>query len=154
MKGYRYRSPNGLNQVDFHDAVIESIRIDRGKITLHIESVNILPDHPLNPYDVAKNTDRCALEFCGVERYESVVFENDKQAGTAAALSGIGEFEILKLERQEAAEHSLYKIFGISAAHDQAFAEIRIEARHTIMGWNEYVADAWFVDWPERKERS
>lgn len=143
-----YSSKNGLDQIDFHDCNIEVINIEHNKLILNLESVNVLSEHKLNPYDVAKNTDKCTLEFYNVESYESGIFDRNEETKTNIDLINNKDFEILKLDIIEEGKRNLYRIFGVSTSYNNEFSEIIIKAEYTIIKWNEYITDAWFVDWP------
>ncbi|WP_239617924.1 hypothetical protein [Cohnella mopanensis] len=55
MELWKYTTTDDyFDLLDFHDAVVEKIEVTENQIIVDIESINILPQHPLNPFDVAK----------------------------------------------------------------------------------------------------
>jgi hypothetical protein len=44
---WEYRAINELYLIDFHDCIIESIKIEDKKIIMYLESVNVLSNHKL-----------------------------------------------------------------------------------------------------------
>ncbi|WP_127543661.1 MULTISPECIES: hypothetical protein [Paenibacillus] len=146
-----YNTKNELDRIDFHDCIVESIYLEENKITFNIESVNVLVGHMLNPYDVAKNTDQCTLEFINVERYESGYFEREKDTRIDIELIHNNDFEILKFDILAEEGMNLYKLFGMASNFNNEFSEIIIRAEYTNIKWNKYVSNAWFVNWPKTK---
>lgn len=141
---------NELEQIDFHDSIIEAINIEDNKITFILESVNVLAGHTLNPFEVAKNTDQCILEFINVNGYESGYFERHKEDRIDIELALNNDFEILKFDILNDNEMRLYKIFGMASNFNNEFSEILIRAEYTKIMWNKYNSDAWFVNWPKK----
>ncbi|MDQ0063252.1 hypothetical protein [Paenibacillus harenae] len=126
--------------LDFHDAVVEKIQVFENQIVVDIESINILADHPLNPYGVAKNTDHCRLIFVHPTFSEATLFLEDK-IPQQIECTDFKELEILKFARSKQPDDYLYEIFG----SDNQFCEWRVKAKGLILYWNEFVGDAWFV---------
>ncbi|MGZ4032121.1 MAG: hypothetical protein ACXVP2_08210 [Tumebacillaceae bacterium] len=129
--------------LDFHDAVVEKIQVNENEIVVDIEAINVLPEHPLNPFDVAKNTGRCRLIF--LEPTESVaeIFIEGKH-GQPIECTDFKDLEILQFDRLEMENGVLYKIFG----DDNWFCEWKVTAKGIVVHWNEFNGDAWFVNWP------
>ncbi|MEC0246547.1 hypothetical protein P4H65_12185 [Paenibacillus chitinolyticus] len=131
-----------LDDIDFHDALVERIEVKEREIIVELESVNILPGHPLNPYNVAKNTDRCRLIFRQVASNQAVKF----QEGDIPLIMNCTDFkslEILKFVRFQSDESQIFKIFGA----DDQFCEWDVRAAGFILQWNDFMGDAWFVGW-------
>lgn len=126
--------------LDFHDAVVEKIQVLENQIVVEIESVNILAGHPLNPYTVAKNTDSCRLIFVHPISNEATLFLEDKTQQHIEC-TDFKELEILKFDRYEHKNASLYEVFG----SDSQFCKWKVKAKGLILYWNEFVGDAWFV---------
>ncbi len=147
MKSWKKSSTDvHFDDIDFHDALVERIEVKEREIIVELESVNILPGHPLNPYNVAKNTDRCMLVFRQVLSNEAVRFQ---EGGIPQSMNcaDFKSLEILKFERFEQEETRLFKIFGA----DDQFCGWEVRAGGFVLHWNEFTGDAWFVGWNENK---
>ncbi|UJF35512.1 hypothetical protein [Paenibacillus hexagrammi] len=146
-----FNTKNELEQIDFHDCIIEAINIEDNMITFILESVNVLAAHTLNPFEFARNTDQCILEFINVQSYESGYFVREKEDRIDIELVHNNDFEILKFDILNENEMRFYKIFGMASNFNNEYSEILIRAEYTNIKWNKYVSDAWFVNWPKKK---
>ncbi|SEG75668.1 hypothetical protein [Paenibacillus sp. UNC499MF] len=148
MKAWEKSSTDSyFDDIDFHDALVERIEVKEWEIIVELESVNILPGHPLNPYDVAKNTDRCRLIFRQVISNEAVIYSPEENIPQPIQCSDFKSLEILKFERFQSGESQLFKIFGA----DDQFCEWEVRAEGFVLQWNEFREDAWFVGWTKDK---
>ncbi|WP_379136712.1 hypothetical protein [Paenibacillus sp. sgz500958] len=143
LKIWKYSTTDEyFDLLDFHDAVVEKIQVMENQIVVEIESINILAGHPLNPYEVAKNTDKCSLIFVHPISSEATLFLEDKNLRHIES-TDFKELEILKFDRYKQNDGYLYEIFG----SDNTFCEWKVQAKGLILDWNDYVGDAWFVGW-------
>lgn len=131
-----------LDFLDFHDAVVERIQILEDQIIVDLESVNILANHPLNPYAVAKSTDNCRLIFVQPVSSEANLYLEDKTIRQIEC-TALEEMEILKFTRVEQKDGNTYEIFG----SDTHFCGWKVQAKGLIFSWNEFAGDAWFEGW-------
>ncbi|MGZ4164775.1 MAG: hypothetical protein ACXVPK_12140 [Tumebacillaceae bacterium] len=129
--------------LDFHEAMIEKIQVHENKIIVDLESINVLAKHPLNPFDVAKNTGRCQLIFLEPIENEAVIFIEDKHPQPIKC-TDFKEYEIYQFDRVESEKEVLYKIYGA----DNWFCDWVVKAKGIVVSWNEFNGDAWFVNWP------
>ncbi|MGN7760525.1 hypothetical protein [Paenibacillus sp. 22594] len=143
MKEWKYSTTDDyFDSLDFHDAVVGKIEVNENQIIVEIESINILPQHPLNPFDVAKYTDNCRLVFSQPLSSEAKLFlEGNTQHQIEC--TDFRELEILKFDRKEHSEYKMYEVFG----SDHGFCEWKVAAKGFVLYWNDFVADAWFVNW-------
>ncbi|MFS0840390.1 hypothetical protein [Paenibacillus sp. 1P03SA] len=132
-----------FDDIDFHDALVERIEVKEREIIVELESVNILPGHPLNPYDVAKNTDRCRLIFRQVLSNQAVIYSPEENVSQPIPCTDFKRLEILKFEHFQSGESQIFKIFGA----DEQFCEWEVRAEGFVLQWNEFREDAWFVGW-------
>ncbi len=143
MNTWRYCTNDAyFDLLDFHDAVVEKIEVIEDQIIVDIESINILPHHPLNPFDVAKNTGKCRLVFEKYINSEAIVFIKDNIPQDIECTDFL-ELEILKFDRKEQIDYLHFEIFG----SDNGFCEWRVIAKGFSLYWNDFIADAWFVNW-------
>ncbi|WCN38806.1 hypothetical protein [Aneurinibacillus uraniidurans] len=143
METWKYSTTaDYFDLLDFHDALVEKIEVNKGEITVDIESINILPHHPLNPFDVAKNTDKCRLVFVEPIKNEAIYFNNDN-IPQRIECTNFKELEIMKFDCKQHFEYYLYEIFGSA----NGFCEWKVVAKGFYLYWNDFVADAWFVNW-------
>ncbi|WP_372008642.1 hypothetical protein NBRC13296_24255 [Paenibacillus chitinolyticus] len=132
-----------FDDIDFHDALVERIEVKEREIIIELESVNILPGHPLNPYDAAKNTDRCRLVFQQVTSNQAVMYSSEENVPRPIQCTDFKSLEILKFERFQSDEPQIFKIFGA----DDQFCGWEVRAEGFVLQWNEFMGDAWFVGW-------
>ncbi|WP_218231694.1 hypothetical protein [Paenibacillus chitinolyticus] len=148
MKSWKKSSTDvHFDDIDFHDALVKRIEVKEREIIVELESVNILPGHLLNPYDVAKNTDRCRLIFQRVTSNQAVVYSPEEKVPQPIQCTDFKSLEILKFERFQSDESQIFKIFGA----DNQFCGWEVRAGGFVLHWNEFTGDAWFVGWNENK---
>ncbi|MDO3410514.1 hypothetical protein QWJ34_12150 [Saccharibacillus sp. CPCC 101409] len=130
-------------RIDFHDAVVNGYSLPEDRLILHIEAVNILAEHSLNPYPVAKRVDDGSLEFANVRHFHADLYEGkDKRAIQSYDI--LTDLEILELRFSSPGE---FAIFGITDrnAYDGNYCEIAITAGGAWFKWMSFADDAWFV---------
>ncbi|OXM16218.1 hypothetical protein [Paenibacillus herberti] len=143
MRTWKYSTTDEyFDFLDFHDALVEKIQVMENQIVVDIESINILANHPLNPHAVAKNTDNCKLIFVNPMSSEATLFLEDKFPKKINCTE-FKELEILKFTQSEQDDGVMYEIFG----SDNDFCLWKVKAKSLVLYWNEFVGDAWFVDW-------
>ncbi|MEH6939358.1 hypothetical protein V7056_16160 [Bacillus sp. JJ664] len=97
--------------MNFHDCIVEEIKIEKEIVANDFENIYISNEHPLNPYKVAKSTDKCRLTFNKVEMSKAIIFlEDDKQR--EVRLTDLDEMEFLEVKQQPVDEDFIYEMFG------------------------------------------
>jgi hypothetical protein len=75
---WKYRTTNEYFEfLDFHDCMVEAIKIEKDIVIIDFEFIYISNEHPLNPYKVAKSTDKCRLTFNNVQMHKAIMYLDD-----------------------------------------------------------------------------
>ncbi|OAB45252.1 hypothetical protein [Paenibacillus glacialis] len=136
----KYISQNELDHFSFHDCVIDTINIMNNEIIMVLESIDVLAEHSLNPYDVAKNTDACTIRFINVEQHRAKIYKDNYES--VLPLVEMNDSEILKFDYKKVNRTNEYIIFGsASSKYNNNFSEIIIIAENVELGWNKYEDD-------------
>ncbi|MFD4707228.1 hypothetical protein ACFWM3_20495 [Gottfriedia sp. NPDC058432] len=144
MNPWKYETTNDYFEfLDFHDCIVEEIKIEKDIVTIDFEFIYISNEHPLNPYKVAKSTDKCRLTFNKVEVSKAIIFlDDDKEK--EVRLTDLNEMEFLEVKQQPVDEHFIYEMFGTDWKTNN-FCSIKLKAKSFKVEWNEFTEDAWYV---------
>lgn len=112
MNSWKYQTTNEyFDYLDFHDCIVEEIIIEKDIVTIHFEFIYISNDHPLNPYKVAKSTDKCKLTFYNVKMSKAIIYiDDDKEK--EVQLTCLDGMEFLEVKQQLVEQDFIYEIFG------------------------------------------
>lgn len=144
MNSWKYQTTNDyFDYLDFHDCIVEEIIIEKDIVTIHFEFIYISNDHPLNPYRVAKSTDKCKLTFYNVKMSKAIIYINDDKE-KEVLLTDLDGMEFLEVKQQLVEKEFKYEIFGTDwKTHN--FCSIKLKAKSFKVEWNEFTEDAWYV---------
>jgi hypothetical protein len=78
---YKCISENTLDFLALHDCRIEHVSLSGDTLTLEMEFINVMPEHPLNEYPVAKCTNEAMLIFMNVQVMESFLLDFSEAKG-------------------------------------------------------------------------
>lgn len=141
---WKYRTTNDYIQfISFHDCVAGDIRLEKDTVVFYLEHVDITENHPLNPFKVAKSTDRGRLEFSGVRMNEAIIYCEDGR-DKEVVITDLLELEILQFNQTFNGTNYIFEISGIHWDEGQ-FCSVKVEAEKFILEWNDYMDDAWFA---------
>jgi hypothetical protein len=156
---YRYISENTLEDIYLHDCVIDCASISGNKFLLAFEHIEILPQHPLNFYNSAKNSDKALLIFQDYEVIQSILFDtSDIKKRHIVAEKDANQIhldiidlaegcEVLSVERiEEQNKYFTYKFNGMaSSKYRNDFCYFVIKFQKMSVCWNEFLDDSWFA---------
>ncbi|MFF2879037.1 hypothetical protein ACFVR2_22340 [Gottfriedia sp. NPDC057991] len=144
MNPWKYQTTNDyFDYLDFHDCIVEEIKIEKDIVTIDFEFIYISNDHPLNPFKVAKSTDKCKLTFYNVKMSKAIIYINDDQE-KEVKLIDLDGMEFLEVKQQLVEQDFIYEIFGTDwKTHN--FCSIKLKAKSFKVEWNEFTEDAWYV---------
>lgn len=129
--------------LDFHDCVVDEIKFEKDIVTISFEYIYISNEHPLNPYKVAKSTDKCRLTFNNIEISKAIIIlDDDKEK--EVRLTDLDEMEFLEVKQQPDDEDYIYEMFGTDWKTNN-FCCIKLKAKNFKLEWNEFTDDAWYV---------
>ncbi|UPM55452.1 hypothetical protein [Gottfriedia acidiceleris] len=144
MNTWKYETTNDYFEfLDFHDCIVEEIKIEKDIVTIDFEFIYISNEHPLNPFKVAKTTDKCRLTFNKVEDSKAIIFlDDDKEK--EVHLTDLDEMEFLEVKQHPVNEDYIYEMFGTDWKTNN-FCSIKINAKSFKVEWNEFTETAWYV---------
>ncbi|GLX67535.1 hypothetical protein [Paenibacillus glycanilyticus] len=144
MESWRFQTTNEyIDFLDFHDCIVSNIKITSGFITVQFEFINVSPEHPLNPFEVAKSTGVCELTFHGVTHCKAILF-NEENVEQLVPAENLIEMEVLKFDQNMVTLGCIFRIFG-TEWRSQKFCEWNIQAQGFSVCWNDFNEDAWYV---------
>lgn len=155
---YQFTSGNTLDFICLHDCTISQARLKDNNLTLEFESIDVLPEHPLNSFSNAKYTSDAALIFKEFQIVECVLFDTSnikKRASTRNDTIRISldirdlaaGFEVLRFNKIAERDHGFrYEFFGVASSQYRSdFAQFVLDFTMAEVCWTELVADSWFV---------
>jgi hypothetical protein len=144
MNNWKYKTTNDfLPNLDFHDCRVRKIEDEINAIFIDLEFVYVLPDHPLNPYKVAKLTDSCRLSFIGVtESNGEIHFDNGTEK--QVLLTELDKMEFLEFKEKPDNNSFIFEVFGTDWKTHQ-FCSFKVLAKKFTLEWNQFTKDAWYV---------
>ena len=141
---WNYKTTNQyFDYLDFHDCVVEVIKVENDTVIIDFEFVYISEKHPHNSYGVPKATDKCRLTFNGVTLIKSIIhFDNCSEK--EVPIVDLVEMEFLKFDQCSMGNDFLYQMFGTDWKTNQ-FSSIKIKATDFSLEWNKFTDDAWYA---------
>jgi hypothetical protein len=141
---WKYKTTNYyFDYLDFHDCVVEEIKVENETVLIDFEFIYISENHPLNPYVVPKATDKCRLTFNGVTMIKAIIHFDD---GTEkeVPIVDLEEMEFLKFDQSSIGNDFIFEMFGTDWKTHQ-FCSIKLKATNFTLEWNEFTDDAWYA---------
>lgn len=149
-----------FEELNFHDCHIKFVQEATNKLIVELEYIFISEKHPLNPYAVAKSTDRCRLIFEDVssvkaELYVDVNLEKNsentitdqetKLETRPVQPEYLNNMEIETFEMNQTEKENTFNLQGIDwKTHE--FCGLIIRAKLFTVEWNNFLDDAWYVN--------
>jgi len=145
MKTWKYKTTNKFfDYLDFHDCVVEKTIVEKDTVILNFEFVYVSPEHPLNPYGVAKSTDKCRFTFYGVTDINAVI-HFDEGMEKQVLITDLEEMEFLQFNQKPLGIFMIFQMFGTDWRTHQ-FSSIQIIAISFTLEWNDFTENAWYVE--------
>lgn len=144
MKTWKYKTTHDFSDyLGFHDCRVQKIIVEKDTIIIDLEFVYVSPEHPLNPFDVAKSTDKCRLTFYGVTDDHAVI-HFDEGVEKQVLINDLEEMEFLQFTQKSLGTCMIFDMFGTDWRTHQ-FSSIQIIAISFTLEWNDFTEDAWYV---------
>lgn len=145
LNTWNYKTTNDfIDYLDFHDCIIEKIIIEEDLLIIDFKFIYVSEKHPINPYSVAKSTDRCRLTFNKVASISSTIhFDENKEK--VVPITDLEEMEILEFKSKPLESFILFEMFGTDWRTYQ-FCGINVKAKNFTLQWNKFAEDAWYVE--------
>lgn len=162
---FKFISENTLEYLVLHDCTIEHAAFDGSSLICEMDFIDVLPEHPLNNFLVAKCTGEAVLVFEDVVVLESIVFDTSNAKGvdlskeaikvTIPIIEAADKFLILESTCISSEENNyIYRFFGDVYPHNKRkctdFGNYNIQFSKVYVCWNELEDDSWFVNWPPK----
>jgi len=144
LNSWEYKTTNHyFDYLDFHDCCVEEIKVEKDMAIFEFEFVYISKIHPLNPYKVAKATDRCKLTFKGVTMIKLIIHFDDG-IDKEVPIVELEEMEFLTFSQSSIRNNFIFEMFGTDWKTKQ-FCSIKLKANNFTLEWNRFTEDAWYV---------
>lgn len=145
MKTWKYKTTNKFfDYLDFHDCVVEKTIVEKDTVIIDFEFIYVSPEHPLNPYGVAKSTDNCRLTFYGVTDKNAVIHYDDGME-KQVLITDLEEMEFMQFDQKPLGTSMIFEMSGTDGRTHQ-FSIIQIIAISFTLEWNDFTENAWYVD--------
>jgi hypothetical protein len=161
MDSYRFLTTDQhFEELNFHDCHIKSVQEASNDLIVELEYIYISETHPLNPNATAKSTDRCRLTFKDVSSVKAELYmdvptqniadltasEQETQLKTKLVRPEyLNKMEIETFEMNRTEKENIFTLQGIDwKTHE--FCGLIIRSKGFTVAWNEFLEDAWYVD--------
>lgn len=166
MNSYRFLTTDQyFEELNFHDCLINSVQASSNDLFVELEYIYISEKHPLNPYAAAKSTDRCRLIFKDVSSVKAELYVDVNPQNTFDNTASeqetkletkpvqpeyLNKMEIETFEMNRTEKEKVFHLQDIDwKTHE--FCGLIIRAKGFIVEWNDFLEDAWYVDFEETK---
>ena len=150
---YKFISINTTQYINLHDCHCNEIFMNNSSLTLNMEWVEILSDHPENPYKTAHQSDRCIIEF----KNPVIISFTTDDSKTTTEIDISENFRFTDTEFMGYTENNKistdYKFVSIEFFdHDNNLIIIEFLFTESIMKWNDFNNESWFESHPFNKK--
>lgn len=135
---YKTESKNTTQFIYLHDCQCRRFSYNDSKIVLEMEWIEVLGEHPENPYDMAHSSDKGLIELNGVIIID---YRSEK------SIEIKNPFELDDIEIYSYSEYSInseYKYAEISAYTPDDFIMLEILFKESCVKWNSLDDISWF----------
>ena len=140
-----------LEHLSLQDCIIDEIQESGKNLTLILESVHVMADHPQNSFNVAKTAEEVRLTFTNYKISDVKRTDDDLSPVEIKFEDMVSDFEIFEVTYLRAFDKKkFYKFTGqCSFEHDSDFGEFVISFDSVSIEWDCLEDDAWFVDFED-----
>ena len=154
---YKFICVNEIETISFHDCVIEKVELKEKNLYWYLDRIDVLPENPLNPYPVAKQTDAAIVCFENFEQVSAFWYDDSTIPKGEIDLERYAEkrytdvetlseaMELLAVNLIEMDSRYRVKIEGDVTRPPYCTAYMEFDFDRVQIGWNEWVCDSWFV---------
>lgn len=135
---YKTESRNTTQFIYLHDCQCKRLSYSGSQILLEMEWIEVLGEHPANPYNMAHSSDEGLIELNDVIIID---YRNEK------SIKIEGPFELNDIEIYSYSEYSInseYKYAEISAYTPDNFIILEILFKESFVKWNNLEGVSWF----------
>lgn len=143
---YKTESKNTTQFINLHDCQCQHLSYNNSKIVLEMDWIEILAEHPENPYNMAHSSDNGLIELNDVIIINHTI---DRGNNFTSAIEMNKPFKINDIEIYSFSEYSLinseYKYAEISAfSPDNDYIIIELLFKESCVKWNNLDDISWF----------
>lgn len=144
---YKIKSENTLSYIYLHDCLCEKISCQDHRVIIDMAWMEILPNHPCQPYSKAYSSDRGQIIFNDIVSLETILIPWNKDEEKKYV--DLYEYDLTNLIILDFHEDLLNEIYTanlyaqIQDCHYVA-VEINIQYKSSIVMWNQYDDISWF----------
>lgn len=162
MNSYRFFTTDQyFDDLNFHDCHITYVKKVSNDLFIELEYIYVSDNHPLNPNATAKSTDQCRMIFKGVSsvRAELYVDANHQSLSDNTSSEQASKLEARPVEPEyfnkmeietfnidRTVKDNTFNLQGLDwKTHE--FCGLIIQSKGFIIEWNNFLEDAWYVNW-------
>lgn len=143
--GYKVLSRNTAQYLDLHDCVCKRLYLTDSRLVLEMEWIEVLAEHPENPFDRSHQSGEGVIEFENVVILEAQVYDTDGKATPLAALPEYSDIEINYLDDLPVDSNHRYACIQAFTA-DNGFLSLEFIYSVSRVMWNELNGESWFEE--------
>ncbi len=149
---YKTESKNTTQFINLHDCQCKRLSYNNSKIVLEMEWIEILGEHPENPYDMAHSSDEGLIELNDVIIIDYIIdYGNNHTVTTEINKSfKIDDIEIYSYS-ENSNINSEYRYAEISAFTPDNFIMLEILFKESCVKWNNLDNISWFENEKNQK---
>lgn len=154
LQEYKYISQDTLQYLSLHDCCCRHFYYRHRQLTFEMEWLEVLSEHPLNPYSQAHQSGKSRVEFVNPTIIECVLNENKTRDGQQIfrLIEDIAEIDFCDTEfitfevKQESNLYyaKFFLLFDADTHYHSISLEIAFES--ALIMWNELNDISWFED--------
>lgn len=151
-KNWKYISENTTNFLSLHDCECSHIYYKNGKLIIELVWMDVLEDHPQNPFSEAHESGNACIELINPKLINCDYYINNEKI-TTKDITQIDFKDILFLNFDETQKDDLFanKMFLIdNGLTDYDNLTIEISYKSSVVKFNELKKESWFVNWGNR----
>lgn len=143
-KMWRYESRDSAGFLSLHDCECRKLSINRNAVVLCMDWMEVLPEHPDNPYAVAHQSGEGQVEFIGCRNVRLAVDGHDIELNNHSEDIVFQAYEILDFEIEKIEDYFYAEIYMVQKG---PFKEISLGLifDSDITRFNELGDESWFV---------
>lgn len=142
---YKVKSRNTAQFLDLHDCGCKQLYFCGSRLIMEMEWIEVLAEHPENPFDKSHQSGEGVIEFENVVILEASVYDADGKTTPFTALPEYSDIEM-----------SVFDVFSVDAKRhyaciqaftaDNGFLSLEFIYSSSGVMWNELYDESWFED--------
>ena len=146
---WKYESKDSADFLSLHDCECGKISINRNKVVLCMDWMEVMPEHPDNPYETAHQSSDGQVEFIGCRNISIRVDGQDIDIYSHPGDMIFQSYEVLDFEITKLEDSFCAKIYMVQ---NGPFKDISISLIYDsdVTRFNEFGDESWFVNFIQK----